>query len=171
MVVHSYKELIAYSQGLAGYEHGHALFVNCRGSSASRGDIQRVNQWLQGLPVPSVALGSGGELVTRGFDMLAATEAELATIDADDLHPVVGNRHAFQHYRFLFHARPDRHPRHPENSIRLPLFLSAWLGLPLRNGRAQMGRFAQIPLACPFCVVTPVPRAVSDLSGTTQSLC
>ena len=82
MVVHSYKELIAYSQGLAGYEHGHALFVNCRGSSASRGEIQRVNQWLQGLPVPSVALGSGGDVVTRGFDMLAATEAELATIDA-----------------------------------------------------------------------------------------
>ena len=82
MVVHSYKELIAYSQGLAGYEHGHALFVNCRGSSASSGDIQRVNQWLRGLPVPSVALGSGGDVVTRGFDMLAATEAELATIDA-----------------------------------------------------------------------------------------
>ena len=82
MVVHSYKELIAYAQGLVGYEQGHALFVNCRGVSASRSEIQRVNQWLRGLPVPSVALGSGGDVVTSGFDMVAAIESELATIDA-----------------------------------------------------------------------------------------
>ena len=82
MVVHSYKELIAYAQGLVGNEQGHALFVNCRGVSASRDEIQRVNQWLRGLPVPSVALGSGGDVVTSGFDMVAAIESELATIDA-----------------------------------------------------------------------------------------